>query len=439
MKMKVGRDNAAYRVVGACEKVDVDLIESSEFLWHPASGTLLAVVNYETPAEDFDEETRVDSRGVAVDIATYAGDGLTGEAIAQGIEEGGLLDKRTDAADRWPWVFVENGADDHDKTLESAIAENPVGWLAVEYPSIPDIASGRQVLGVRAAIEAAERETEAARLERGRDPAPPLDGRDSPAGDAFVPTDVTLADLVEAYRRDWIRDYDAMLESGEISLDEHGAAVAGLDATLRREFGDAYGSDPVPAKPERHSVGRSLAYVDSLVAQNLDPKGRIALASAQDAVGGRHTLVYLGGEVSPFAVADSYDARTGEWSSGEYFKTLDEAKAALDEEDAAIAATVKLGREAVEKVLAKSGYATSPVNVGDVLAVAGDAEDKDNPNEMTLAQYMARAGELALDNCVVVIGADLERAEALDDRAAAQWPARAAEQDGLQAPMGEGR
>lgn len=439
MRMKAGRDNAAYRAIGAHEKVDVDLIEGSEFLWHPASGTLLAVVNYETPAEDFDEETRVDSRGVAVDIATYVGDGLTGEAVARGIEEGGLLGKRSDEADRWPWVFVENGAENHDKTLESVIAENPVGWLAVEYPNIADIASGRQVLGVRAAIEAAERETEAERFERGREAVPALDGRGSPATNAFVPTSVTLVDLVEAYRRDWGRDYDAMLESGEISLSEHEAAIAGLDATLRREFGDAYGSDPVPTKPERHSVGRSLAYVDSLVAQNLDPKGRVALASAQDAVSRRHTLVYLGGEASPFVVADDYDARTGEWSSGRYFKTLDEAKAALDKEDATIAATVKLGREVVEKVLAKSGYATSPVNVRDVLAVARDAEDKDNPNEKTLVQYMAWAGEHALDNCIVVIGGDLERTETPDGREDVQWLNHAAGLDSLGVPMGEGR
>lgn len=435
MKTKAGRDNEAYRVVGAREKVDVDLIERSEFLWHPASGTLLAVWEYDTPADGLTPFTRTDSRGHALDIVPYIGRSLTGEAVAQGIEEGSLLDKREFENDSWPWAFVMSGYGDHDKTLEEAVAENPVGWLAVEPPNIADVASGRQVLGVRAAIEAAVRETEAARYEQEREAVPVLDGRDSPTGDAFVPQSITLADLVEVYKRDWTRGYDAMLESGEISPGEHEAAVAGLDATLRREFGDAYGSEPVPAKSERHSVGRSLMYVDSLVAQNLDPKGRVALAGVEDVAGRRHTLVYLGGEVSPFAVADGYDARTGEWSGGKYFKTLDEAKAALDQEDATIAASVRLGREAVEKVLAKCGYATSPVNVEDVLTVARNAEDKDNPNEKTLAQYMARAGEVALDNCIVVIGRDLERAPA---REGAE-PGHVAERDDRAPRGGEGR
>lgn len=427
------RYNAAYRVIGCHEKVDVDLIERGEFLWHPASGTLLAVVNYETPEEDFDEETRVDSHGVAVDIATYVGTDLAGEAIVRGIEEGSLLDRS------WPWVFTDNGAEDHDKTLEEAIAENPVGWLAFEQPNIWDIASGRQVLGVRTAISRAERETEAARLEQEREAVPVLDGRESPTGDAFVPPSITLADLVEAYKRDWTRDYDGMLESGEITLDQAEAAKAGLDATLRREFGDAYGSEPVPATPERGSVGRSLAYVDSLVAQNLDPKGRIALASVEDAVGRPHTLVYLGGEASPFAVVGEYDKGSGAWSGGNYFKTLDEAKAALDEEDATIAATIKLGREVPEGVLAKCGYAPSARNVGDVMRAVTDAKHRDNPSEESLEKIVTAAARQAMDDTVVVLGDRLERGQASEVREDVQWLNHVAAQRDRQVPEGEGR
>lgn len=441
--MVTRRDNAAYRVIEAREQANIDLVEKHGYLWNPSASVLLAVWDYEPDPERPTEFTVRDSHGHAVDVVAYSGPALEGDAVAAALESGELLAETERATgietDLWPMRFVEEGTAGY-LTAEQALTAEPSGWVAVEHPNVSEVAAGRQVLGVRTALAAAERARAEAAVAAAREAVPVPEGCERGTGCAYVPQSVALDDLVEAYKRDWTRDYDAMLESGEISLDEHAAATAGLDATLRREFGDAYGTgNPVPAKPERGSVGRSLAYLDSLVAQRLDPKGRVALGEALDDSGRRHTLVYLGGEVSPFAVVEGYDTRTGEWSSGSYFKTVAAAQAELDARDRSVIACVRLGRDVLEDVLAKDGYASCTANVRDVLNAAEDASDRDNPCGKSLADHMKEAATQALDDVVVMIGGGLERGEASEERAGVQWLNHVAENAVKDEPDGEGR
>lgn len=147
-------------------------------------------------------------------------------------------------------------------------------------------------------------------------------------------------------------------------------------------------------------------------AAKLDPKGHIVLDSFFARGMERVAMVYLGGDVQPFVVAHGYDPLTGDWSHGSYCSNLDDAVAAMDDENPEIVASVQFMSTMVEDCLEAANRATSAENV-DVVVDEVDTEE--------LVQHMVNMAWDYVSNAVDDIRYKLEPAADTPAPATVTW------------------
>lgn len=402
-----GHDFATYNPIDHSRTPDLDLLREEGFLWNPWTGHLLCVYNGEATKEYALEDPLMiyrDSSGRLLVCFAWQDARLLGDAVVHGLKAGAdgylVVDDEGTWADAVAFDGWPRGADER---IEDIFEQVPAGWVGVAW-------AGEESCDLSAACAAiAASRTQIADFERekAKNSRPARD-----TGDAYTPDRVTLRDLVEAYQRETVAGYKSMLLSHEIDERQYRNACAGLDALLANEFGKDYETLPRPTRPMRGEIGLGLAAVDKPLAAKLDPKGHIVLDSFFARGMERVAMVYLGGDVQPFVVAHGYDPLTGDWSHGSYCSNLDDAVAAMDDENPEIVASVQLMSTMVEDCLEAANRATSAENV-DVVVDEVDTKE--------LVQHMVNMAWDYVSNAVDDIRYKLEPAADTPAPATVTW------------------